>query len=469
MVDSKSFLTQAAPFFLISLTSVFGVLGNVDPVPGAIYFALLPLLFGINLVFFWRVFDEAKRNIVLLVFLVVLFMRFVVTPILFSFSSSFSLPIQERISGEVLFWAFILLCCDLFFSFLVAHLAIAFYSTRKKEVRERSKSADGLVLLLIAMIPLAALVMNDPSVLTNYRFFLLGSEQFHDFSKAESGGFAIVALDLLVVLVPLFFLKFFKLADGGDERFIYFALSLLVVVGVSLFVKGVSRFSVLVPTLSWMIVVTVLYPKYSKTAKRAIGILALVALGFLTLYKNFRADSLGQIEAGLSMEMLALMWNAYFASLFNMAYAIDVFLGSTFIDRVGFLVNDILVNLAYFSQLADASKTSVAAYNFSVYGTSEVRDQIVPMTGQGLLHFGVFFPFFWMGFSVFLMVWFSFLLKLERNLGYVYILAYLSLYLAMSGMLSWNSVYPRFFNFAMPLFFIVFLSERFRLGASRTI
>lgn len=467
MVDSKSFLIKAAPFFLISLISAFGVLGNDDPVPGAIYFALLPLLFGVNLVLFWRVLDEAKTNIVLLVFVVVLFMRFVLTPVFFSFSSSFSLPIQERINDEILFWAYILLCCDLFFSFLIAHVAIGFYSARRKEVRERSESADGLILLFLVMIPLAALVMQDPSVLTNYRFFLLGSEQFHDFAKAESGGFAIVALDLLAVLVPLFFLQFFKVADGGDERFRYFALSLIVVVGVSLFVKGVSRFSVLVPTLSWMIVITVLYPKYSRIAKRTIGVLALVALVFLTLYKNFRADSLGQIEAGLSMEILALMWNAYFASLFNMAYAIDVFLSTTFIDRIGFLVNDVLVNLAYFSQLADASKTSVAAYNFSVYGTYEIRDQIIPMTGQGLLHFGAFFPFSWMVFSVFLMVRFSFLLKLERSLGYVYILSYLSLYLAMSGMLSWNSVYPRFFNFAMPLFFIVFLSERFRFGVNR--
>lgn len=464
MSSIKKRVLESAPVVLFSLFSVVAVLRNEDPGPGGLYFALLPIVFTFNLIIFWRVFEEAKKNLPVLVFLIVSFMRYVFTPFLFSASSSRQLLLGMGVDETVLFWSFVLLAGDAFFSFFVAHICIGRYSVGESAIYPKQKASDSIGVLFAAVIILSLFVMANPSVLSDYRFFLTGSEQFHDFARSENTGVSAVALDLLMVLMPLLFVKIINILDGGRSKGYFFVMSLLIVLMFCLFIKGVSRFSLLVPTISWLVVLTVLYPKHAAAAKGIVGTFAVIALVFLTLYKNFRADSLSDFSTETSIEVLALMWNAYFANLFNFAVAVEVFFDSSLLERISYLLNDIMVNVALVSQYAEPSKTSVATYNFYIYGTPEIRDQIIPMTGQGLLHFGLFFPFAWIVLSVYLMVRFSFLLKFERNPGVVFILSYLSFYLAMSGMLSWNSVYPRFLNFALPLYIVFYLERRIRLG-----
>jgi len=423
------------------------------------YLVLLPITYTLVALTLPLPIKLAKFRLGVGVFMAVAFVRYIVVPALICISDYADIPLIREPSGDAMAIAVTIMVFELALSCLVIqilspHLYLAAPASPSSDFRAPGKA--GLIVLCVCAIFIVAL---NPSVIDRYSFFSSTEIWTASASRPALSGGVVIIVDMLLVIPPLLVLLAMHKRYGVNPRLRYVLFAIVTLLPFLMIIKGVSRFSMVVPALAWTLMFIKLFPAYRKRALFTIGAVSFLSVISVTAQKNFSNTEPAFEENNLPY--LAWLGNAYFSGPFNMAYAVEV---APSVDHHGaekVFLNDMIGNLAIISSFADQANTSSDFFNRHIYGSSFQSDQIIPITGQFSLYVGLFLSPVLLLFTIVLMLYFDSKMLKETRIEFSFVYALATIHLALCMMLSFNSIYPVFFNFLMPLYLILLFNRSF--------
>lgn len=251
---------------------------------------------------------------------------------------------------------------------------------------------------------------NPGNLRENFRFFLDAvptteeMAQGEETSRGEGAGLAFMLAATAKLLFSLYVVNWCKARYDKRPSFLYVLLSLAAFLPNILFTVGTSRYSIVTPAIAAILLLNVLYPAYKGKTTALLFAGLLVIFAHITLHKNFSADQQKSGDVEVDQVKFATNLQAYGST--TRAVAMTIKAKERFgkpID-LGMLKNDLFLNTPGLSRLSDKNRTSTAYFNWTIYGELLSVDQIIPMVGQGYLHWGFLLaPMYSVGFVLFLM------------------------------------------------------------------
>lgn len=435
------------------LVVLIGVTRSVDW-----WWTILPLSFFILNFIFPKLYFLSKNRAIYFIYFVISFLRYVFTPFLFILSyGEYDNYVLKDVSDSSLSIACIFMILELFFSLFFINI----FSKINVEKNEIYKFNSNPFLILLSFLIFLLFIL-IPDLAYKYNFILVPDELIKSDIDFFGSGFISILADYVLWIPPIIISSFFicKYFDGFNKKNIYFAL--IFIIPFLLFFRGLSRFSALLPAIAWLITFNMVLPKFKKIINISILSTALLVLVSVTLFKQFgyqKDESLQEI--GINFSEMAVTFNAYFSGLLNVAYVVEIERFFSFQSGYNYFVNDLLKNLMFFSKFSDSEKTSSYFFNNYIFDQSGRYDQIVPIVGQSYLYFGYAGIVFLTSFCVILMIKLEYTLYKIKNYNYIFPIALLTIYLSLSMMITVNSIYSLFFNYILPLLFILKVNDFF--------
>lgn len=408
---------------------------------------------------FPKLYILSKSSIPYLIYYLVSFLRYALTPFLFILSNeSYKSYMLREPSENGIKIACILMILELLCSLsLINLLAKKKYSSSDSFKYEFS--SNGLLIVLSILIVIVLFVF--PQLALKYHFIFIPDELVK--SELDFTGIGIVSIftDYILIFPPLVFMNYFifKYYKKNKINYIYYLLFLLV--PFLLFFKGVSRFSALLPALAWATSLIIVLPFFKRLILTIVTSTSSIVVISVTLFKQFGYTTTNKTNISTGIGDIAITFNAYFSGLFNVAYVVDLV---NLIDTPNgdkLILNDFLKNIAFLSNFANTKYTSSYYFNNYIYSSSGQADQIIPIVGQSYMYFGLSGFLIMPIICVLLLIYLEFKINYINNVNFVFCFTLLTIYFSVSMMISLNSLYPFLFNFIVPLILILRLNKLF--------
>lgn len=455
----SSLVLKYGTAFASLLISSFVIVKTVR-IPGNELLFLFPLLYGLFMFIFPAMSKHMKGNIGLTVFNYILFVRYSLAPLIraLAIDDNFNSQYQASVQGlEIGIWIMIF---ELLFSFVVVQIfAKHLYIEKSTQTVNYNPIKSKLVIILITLIGFAFILI-FPTVIDRYNFFVITSDVEQLSQMTNINSIVLIIVDLLLVIIPVLMLNYFKTKHLKNPSFRYLLYSLISIIPFMLIFKGSSRISIVVPTIAWLVILLKLYPMYKKFIATSVLSIVVIVFTSITLYKQFDYTLQDKsIAEPITYPLLSLNLNAYFSGPDNMGLAVD--LKDSYGEYINLttLKNDLTYNVAGLSQFADKSNTSTGWFNTYIYGRWASVDQIIPLSGQGFLYFGFIGSTLFLIVTLILMMFFDNKIRQENRIEFVYIYVYLVVHMAMAMMISLGSIYSLFINLMLPVLIIFKLNR----------
>lgn len=445
----------------ISITSVlvsFVVSINTFNYPGEKYLFLLPLTYSVLLLIFpamWKY----KANIGLAILNVVIFMRYVILPLFRSLTVN-----EPAIRGldptyQGIHYGLVIMLVELFISFFIVQILARKFYINKHKIHHFRPLKSKLLLYTTALMGIAFLFI-FPNLSERYNFFLKSGQITSPTIDIPLSGLISLITDLLLVILPIIVLNFLKIRYDKNPSFKYVFFSILSILPAITIIKGTSRFSVIVPAIAFLVIMLKLYPKFRK---QIIFVIVTAALLIFAVFTNYLQTEHRQNTNDFSVNYLAHTLGSYMSGPDNMGRVVDLKseYGSFFTLET--LKNDLINNVAILSNLSETSNTTPYWFNYKYYGNHISKDQIIPLSGQSYIHFGVIGMPLLLSITLILMMFFDSRIKYENRIEYVYLYVYLTVYMSMAMMVSFGSIYPLFTNLFIPTIILFKLNRKIKL------
>lgn len=462
----SSFVSSLLFRFCISVVAILIALivsFNTQDLLGNKYLFLLPLLYGVLFFLMPSLWNHSKGNVGMTILNLVLFMRYVVSPLFRSLSIN-----EPNIRGKVptdtgLNYGMFMMIAELLVVFFVVELFAEKFYREKNKTRTLFRPLNNKFILTMVLFLGISLLLIFPELRERYNFFIVTEAIENLTLDIPLDGIILMITDLVFIIFPVIMIDFFKKKYEKIPHFKYVVFSLLSMLPVITFFKGTSRFSVVVPTIAFMVILLKLYPEYKKRLGVIIGSVLLIVFSSFSLYKQFGYTQGSDIDMSMNTNEIAYNLDAYMSGPDNMGRVID--LNNAYGSNITLetLKNDIFNNVALLSGLSDSRNTTSAWFNMFLYENNEATDQIVPLSGQSFLHFGSLGMPILMIITIMLMMFFDSKIKYENRIEYVYLYVYIVMYMSMAMMVSFNSIYPIFTNLFIPILVIFAMNRKLSL------
>lgn len=433
---------------------------------GTKYLFLLPFFYGLLFLILPNLWNYSKGNIGMSILNIVIFTRYVVAP--FFNALSINMPNIRGVipSTNGMHYGLIIMIIELFTTFFIVQIfARRMYNVndyRTNSFQSFKPFKSKFVLYSILSLSIGLLIV-FPQIRERYNFFIVTDTISKISLDLPFSGFIILIADLFFIVFPIVMLDFFKKKYENNKRFRYVFYSLISILPSITFFKGTSRFSVIIPTVAFLVILIKLYPKYKNRLITSIGIVLLIVFLSVTLYKQFGYVQGKEFEASLDVNEVSYNFDAYMSGPDNMGRVVDLEQthGTNITSET--LKNDILNNVAILSTFADSNDTTSSWFNYHLYGHTRTADQIVPLSGQSYLHFGPIGTPLFLIITLIIMMYFDSRIRHENRIEYVYLYVYITMYSSMAMMVSFGSIYPIFTNIFLPIWFIFYLNRKIKL------
>jgi len=427
------------------------------------YLFTLPLLYGLLFFLIPSLWKYHKGNIGMTTLNVVLYMRYVIYPLFRSLSIN-----EPNIRGVVptdrgIHYGTIIMIVELLSVFLIVQFFAKHFYNKKNKFTTFFHPLNSKFILITAFFLGLFLLLALPELRERYNFFIVTVPIEKLELEIPLGGLFILIADLVLVTFPIVMIDFFKKKYDKHPKFKYILFSLISILPSITIIKGTSRFSVLIPTIAFMIILLKLYPEYKRRITVIIGSALLIVFFIFTLYKQFGYIQSDDSDIAMNTNEIAYNFDAYMSGIDNMGRVIDLNNSYGSYITLDTLKNDLFNNVALLSGFSDSSNTTSAWFNMFLYGESGIADQIVPLSGQSFLYFGALGTPIFLIFTIILMMFFDSKIKYENRIEYVYLYVYLVMYMSMAMMVSLGSIYPIFINLFIPVLFLFVLNRKISL------
>jgi len=383
IVSSKNRIVLMLFAVLSIVLGVFLFTAYEDPYYRNIY--ILPLSFGIYLIFLYR---SLPRLFGYLVFWIILFqqiIRYFFLPALFPFSDFHAGRYTQNADYAVGMFAFELLVVFIVLKNIPAK-KIDYSAFKVKTLRINFKSFSILLFMLGFLAVNTSFIQKLSFVWDLSKYLELKNKGDLDaISPLASITFPIIRMFIFIFIFSC--IQRFKIKN----KFKVFYSFVLLLLNASI-VVGVSRFSIVFASLPLLLIIVNQYPRYRK------NILIISAVGFSIVMSIISFSKFAESEIssdGLSGFLSLSQLNAYFGGLINYSIGIDSYFSNNLSmgDRVKYLTSDIFQNIPLLSSFADENFKTLYKFNAEIYGVFGSRDQIVPISISGLFHWS-FLSFF---------------------------------------------------------------------------
>ena len=246
-----------------------------------------------------------------------------------------------------------------------------------------------IVVPLLLGVGLLILLTNEPAVHA-YRIFTEAAGDYIDDPSVRSGGFGYLALILEWARLAgcLFLANWLWSLFRYRPSFVSPMFSILGFLPVFLLASRTSRTSILFPAVAAVLLLVTLYRAWKKAViVITAGILVAVLIP-MSMNKNF-GDQL--LSRGIKQtEMMTRFLHSYGSPVQRVADSIDM--ADAFRRKVpgwqSFMA-DTMSAIPLLGRLTGTSnETTTTLFNTLAYGGGSSRDQIVPLVGQSLYHWG---------------------------------------------------------------------------------
>ena len=248
------------------------------------------------------------------------------------------------------------------------------------------------VVLHVVVVLGAAVAIAMPEITSNYRWFAsaAGIEQAESATRSGGIGYMILLVEWSRILVCLLAFNTVWTWYRRRPRAIHVYLSAAAFLPLLLFSSRSSRNSILFPSLAACLLLVRLYPNRRRAIIAVLAAPLAVVIGTISIAKNF-GDHL--LEANIRQEdMLPRVVHAYAAPAHGVAIALETRNAFAWkLSSIDAFIADSTANIPFLGRLIDARhQTTTAIFNITAYGRDLGRDQVIPMLGQGLYHWGPF-------------------------------------------------------------------------------
>lgn len=434
--------------------------------------AVLPGAYATLLLLSPAMIKYRPNNIGITTLNVVIIVRYLIAPVVWS---SHGLASVRGVvpSTDSYKWAVLLMVIELIAVFAVVAALGPKYLERGatgKSIAITSESTLRLSAPLLAITALGpVLIGTNPAVSARYNF-AFDAEALAASDLPDAPHAVLILSDISLALIPLLLVSMIKRRYDASGGLVWVLLALAACLPFMLIFKESSRFSVLIPTVALLVILVRTFPRHRLLTKTVVLLVLTSVVTAISLVKNFGSPGgTGGSREGVNTGHFSDLLDAYLSGPQNMGRAIDLWLS----DSVppGSAINDLFGNIAGLSRLSDRDGTTTVLFNQYFYGAYRSFDQIIPLSGQSLIHFGVLGAPILMMLAVGLLVRMDSILANEHRLELVYGYVYVTVYLGCAMMLSFGSVFSSFTNILLPLVLVLVCCQPFRYlpgsGAAR--
>lgn len=435
----KTLLARVMFFLFTCIVSIL-VYSNTSNLPGYQYVFFIPLLYG----FLMLVTSFSKyiySNVGLFLFNIVAFIRYI---ILIYLGALAGFPINRGIVPPSYYIEHSILL--MIFEMLISFLTIQILSSRYYAISEHKqlntvinyKNSNFLkIFIFIAFL----IVILYPDLLSKYNLvFNLEdySEQISTNNGSIHGIFSLIivfARTLLLVMLINFGKE--KYDKTGKIRYVIF--STVVIIVNLLIVTELSRFSILISSISGLYFLNRMFQKQRKIISLVVGISILLSILVVSYYK---------LIAGSTSNDLA-RWSetlqAYFSGPKNVA--ISLIMAENFhINPIVQIFKDNFSSVAGIAGMINQNSNIISYFNFTYYGSYVSRDQIVPLLGQGNFYFGYLGSIIPTVLSTWTMMWLDKKTRIDKNPYKIYVSYFMAAWFGSAMMINWPILFSHFVN-----------------------
>lgn len=465
MLNSKYFnLIIRMLIFFSSLVASLSILFSDEKLPGNLF--LLPIIYSALILFIPSFTKLMFENIGLFALNISMVIRYLISPFLISFQGVTHIrsiiPTVEsyNLATNLMIYEVVII----FFVFQLLYKKFYTIEANSKDFINEEKSKNITGWLFIALCLLLALVY--PEILSRYTF-VFTAEQL----KSKDLGIDVASiipllfqLGILILTISLFNIIYKKYLKKNHYK--YVVLAIITVVLTSSFIMGTSRFSIVLPLVTGLYMIFLLFNRHRKT----ISLISILAIFLVIILSSVLKSE--TINPSNSNDNFASNINdnlqLYFSGVNNVAIAVETKrIYKPF--QLESITGDITRNIALVNSFFQNDKSALNDYNVTFYGGGFSRDQILPMIGQGFLYFGfILSPVFSVIILLCLMYFDSKILKTD-NFFMLYIYVYIALKYGLFMMSNFTNLISFLTNNFLILFLLFKLNEVLINSFNRTV
>jgi hypothetical protein len=405
-----------------------------------------------------------RENSCLVVLYAVMTIRYVVIP-LSAYAAGWQ-QISVR-NSDNLNQAIILSLWEMIWVFL----AIIYYLYLKPQLRGKSRNSDpenrevNISNWSVGLVVLASIVVLclHPSLLGSSDI-LWGKVDSNllKINSGVSGAFSILwGVGRSFIYIGLLNIAVRKYRRTKKYQFVIFAAVLTLIFTASIYTGGirVARWGMAIAFLSSFFLLSSCFPEHKMSISLFVFVPVIILLLAATFYKNLSSNinsGMGPLSAFQKLFDFDLL-NAYFGGFKNVSYALVMV--QSFHSSISNFFSDCLRNMPYVSNYIDPAQTTTYLFNRAVYGFFPANDRVVPIIGQGLSYFGVFFSPILSVLSVVSLFHFNALSKKSKSLYLKYIYIYAGYFFSVFMCLNLSIILSVLYSTVIPFCLLILLNK----------
>lgn len=440
---------------VLSLISIIMTLVTTAHIPSNLI--LIPLIYFCLFLIFPSFSRYMFNNLGITILNFTMLLRYIVSPLLMSIygsnvqiGSPVGLATQEQ-AVYLMLYEMILL----FVVFGIFHKYFYFKQASFNYVKARPNLFGWLFVLIVL-----ALALRDPSSIGRYSFIWSASHLNNDALEDVSLVALLVQLAQVVITVGILNIiyKFYE----KKPNILYLFLSLFVIVVSASFIIGTSRSSIILPLVTGLFTVYLLYKNYRKLIIVLSSSLVLIIIGVSTLLKQNTNITTGRglYHSAGALENFNTDLQIYFSGLANIGHSIET---SYIYDPFQYyaITGDLAHSIIFVNKFFSGFQSAIISFNDMFYKRIGVSDQILPLLGQGYLYFGVILAPIFSVIILFIIMTLDKNIYKSRSVFSLYIYAYLCVKFSLFFMSNATILISFFTNFFLILFIIALLNRKF--------
>jgi hypothetical protein len=248
-------------------------------------------------------------------------------------------------------------------------------------------------ILLIPVLICLILLFVHPKVLDEYHFVLFLSEGDYREGYISKDLFEVLSgtsVRILKIVLPAYFIGTVLKSKSNIKslKTYYLCLSIFTVF-YAFFIEGNSRNSIIIPAVAMLFNMKLLFPKRTKqTILLCVGVIVFVSI-ISTIWKTSHGTGITDhlLYSNSELSYYTTYFEIYFAGISNMGKAVCAYGKTANAFNISVIWNDLTQNAPILSH-ASIWENSSAFFYSKVW---ERYDQVIPMTGNGIIYFGFLF------------------------------------------------------------------------------
>ena len=415
------------------------------------YIILLPISTSMLSVIFYKPLSLYNNSIVFVLILLQIMIRYVILPLQIVNGDLDNSTGVLLYSTEAIFFMII----ELFVVYLTISIFSNKYGTAYSDRTRESHLINNNIALISLMVLLGLYIyisgyFSRVNYIWNLQSFVERKYELEEVNSLSSVLFYPFRMIVSLMLISYIYTR--RIKDGYK-----IVIIMCIVVLNSLIIVGTSRFSIILTVLPLTYIIYLLFEKNRKYIIYGL-VSVIIPVIIVSSINKFSSNSDVQVASSI---VSGGSINAYFSGPENMRRGIDLYYLRDNWQRTNFFINDIFQNVPILSKLTDDSFKTNIFFNEYIYGHRAYQDQIVPLSLNGLVHFGVLGPLIYPFIFISLSLFFERKFLSTSNIGYKLVYITIGITLSLIFMLNIGSLIANIFTNYMFLFIPIFFINKF--------